>query len=228
MQGIHVYTGAICLALLMPGVAMAAPAAEPSAAALPQANTSQLARQLQVGDIVFTRIPAYPFRQVAATTSSWTNHVGIVIETGGAEPMIGESKFPLSQATPLSRFVARSENGRVAVGRLDVALTTQQQKTLQTAAERRFGVFYDTGFNLHSGRQFCSRYVREVVQESTGIELGQVESFAQLLASNPDANVGFWRTWYFGNIPWQRQTVTPASLLRSQRLKPVFDGYGAV
>lgn len=228
MRGVRFYAGAICVSLaLLSSAPGAAQAAEPGVA-FQQASTSELARQLQVGDIVFTRIPAYPFRQVAATTSSWTNHVGIVIDTSGSEPLIGESKFPLSQATPLSRFVARSENGRVAVSRLDITLTAQQQHALQAAAERRFGVFYDTGFNLHSGRQFCSRYVREVVQETTGIELGQVESFAQLLASNPDANVGFWRAWYFGNIPWQRQTVTPASLLRSPRLKPVFDGYGAV
>lgn len=229
MRGVRFYAGAICVSLaLLSSAPGAAQAAEPAGVALQQASTSELARQLQVGDVVFTRIPAYPFRQVAATTSSWTNHVGIVIDTSGAEPMVGESKFPLSQATPLSRFVARSEDGRVAVGRLDVALTPQQRQAIKAAAERRFGVFYDTGFNLHSNRQFCSRYVREVVQETTGIGLGQVENFAQLLASNPDANVSFWRAWYFGNIPWQRQTVTPASLLRSPRLKPVFDGYGAV
>jgi hypothetical protein len=68
-------------------------------AALQQVSNGDLARQLQVGDVVFTRIAAYPFRQVAASTASWTNHVGIVIDTSAAEPLIAESKFPLSQAT---------------------------------------------------------------------------------------------------------------------------------
>ena len=51
-------------------VAAPAPAAEPIV---------ELARSLQVGDIVFTRIGAYPFRKVAEATGTWTNHVGIEI-----------------------------------------------------------------------------------------------------------------------------------------------------
>ncbi|MBU1777191.1 MAG: hypothetical protein KJ899_11175, partial [Gammaproteobacteria bacterium] len=72
--------------------------------------------------------------------------------------------------------------------------------------------------------QFCSRYVREVLDEATGVEVGQVETFAQLLKRNPDADQAFWKSWYFGNIPWQRETVTPASLLEDKQLRVVFDG----
>jgi hypothetical protein len=36
---------------------------------------------LQVGDLVFIRVPHKPFREVAAATGSWTNHVGIVVDT---------------------------------------------------------------------------------------------------------------------------------------------------
>ena len=34
---------------------------------------------LQPGDIVFSRIGQSPFRQIAAATGTWTNHVGIVV-----------------------------------------------------------------------------------------------------------------------------------------------------
>jgi len=30
--------------------------------------------------------------------------------------------------------------------------------------------------------------------------------------------------YFFGSIPWNRETVTPASLLRSPALRTVFDG----
>ena len=93
------------------------------------------------------------------------------------------------------------------------------------AARRRAAIFYDTGFNLFSRRQFCSRFVREVLHEATGTLVGEVESFSTLLARNPQADVGFWRLWFFGRIPWQRRTVTPASLLESPHLQPVFDGF---
>jgi len=194
-----------------------APAVEPVTA---------LAASLQVGDIVFTRIGAYPFRKVAEATGTWTNHVGIVLDVSGKEPVIGESRFPFSGSTTLSRFVARSAGGRVAVMRLPEPLTAGQQAALAAAASERAHVFYDTGFDAHSHRQFCSRYVREVLQQATGVEVGRVETFAQLLADAPQADVGFWRAWYFGSIPWQRETVTPASLLRTPGLRLVFDGVG--
>lgn len=191
-------------------------------AALP--TVRDLAPQLAVGDLVFIRATPRPFREVAAATRSWTNHVGIVIAIDGAEPTIAESTFPFARTTPLSRFVARSEGGRVAVKRLGDGLDAGQAARIAPAALRRTGIFYDTGFNLHSRRQFCSRFAREVLQEATGVAVGDVETFGTLLRAFPAANLAFWQVWYFGAIPWERETVTPASVLRSARLATVFDG----
>ena len=220
------------LALLLAGLAAGNaalaqerdPAVDDAAAPAPAEPVGDLARSLQVGDIVFTRIGAYPFRKVAEATGTWTNHVSIVLDVSGPEPTIGESRFPLSGSTTLSRFIARSAGGRVAVMRLPTPLTPAQQAALATAAAQRAHVFYDTGFDANSHRQFCSRYVRELLEQAAGIEVGEVQTFQQLLASAPQADVGFWRVWYFGSIPWERETVTPASVLHTPGLKAVFDG----
>jgi hypothetical protein len=189
-----------------------------------QVRRDELARKLEVGDVVFIRIPMQPFTQVSDATSSWTNHVGIVSDVSGKEPVIAESRVPLSGETKWSKFVQRSDQGRVAVTRLDKPLDAQQQRKLRTAVAARRGILYDTGFDLHSKRQFCSRYVREVLDEAAGVKLGEVENFAALLKRNPHADQAFWKVWYFGNIPWQRETVTPASLLKDGRMRVVFDG----
>lgn len=194
---------------------------------LQRSSIATLASNMKVGDVVFIRVGAKPFREVADATNSWTNHVGVVVDTSGPEPVIGESKFPLSRRTPISRFVARSEGGRVSVARLVTEPTPEQRVQVAASADRRAGILYDTGFNLHSRRQFCSRYVREVLIEATGQSIGEVETFSHLLASRPNANVGFWKAWYFGAIPWDRETVTPASLLRSPALRTLFDGVAA-
>ncbi|MFM2058440.1 MAG: hypothetical protein RLY71_2825 [Pseudomonadota bacterium] len=187
-------------------------------------DSPSLPAHLRIGDLVFIRVGARPFVEVAAATGSWTNHVGIVIETRGAEPLIAESTFPLARLTPLSRFIARSEQRRVAVLRLRTPLAPDAAARIQTAARRRLGTLYDTGFNLHSRRQFCSRFVREVLQEATGVSIGEVETFAALLARQPGTDLRFWQLWYFGRIPWQRRTVTPASLLRSPALVRIDHG----
>lgn len=187
-----------------------------------------VAPKLKVGDLVFIRIAFKPFLEVATATNTWTNHVGVVVDVSGDEPRIGESAFPLSRITTLSRFVRRSENGRFAVTRLNDDLTAEQQVEVLAAATRRSGILYDTGFDLHSRREFCSRYAREVLAEASGRVVGEVETFAHLLASRPDVNQTFWKVWYFGRIPWNRETVTPASLLRSQEVRTVFDGAAKV
>ncbi len=189
-----------------------------------QTTLVELGKQLEVGDVVFIRIPTAPFTKVADTTSSWTNHVGIVSDVSGAEPVIAESRVPLSGETTFSKFVKRSDAGRVAISRLPVALDAQQQARLKQAVAARNGVLYDTGFDLHSHRQFCSRYVREILFDAAGVKLGEVENFSTLLKHNPQADQQFWRWWYFGNIPWQRETVTPASLLKDGKMRVVFDG----
>lgn len=205
--------------------AMGAPAA--GAPPLPARTAAALQAEVRTGDLVFTRIDVLPFREVAASTGTWTNHVGIVVGHDGGMPLVAESTFPLSRVTPMADFVGRSENGRVAVLRLPTTLDAAAQARLKAAADRRLGVWYDTGFNLHSRRQFCSRFVREVVHEALGHPLGQVQTLAELFELHPQARLGFWRTWYLGHIPWSRQTITPASLLVDPRLQPVFDGHVA-
>jgi hypothetical protein len=190
-----------------------------------QIPTSILTSQLDVGDVVFVRVLPRPFRKVAEATGPWTNHVGIVVELAGGRAIVAESKFPLSRLTSFSSFAGRSEHGQVAVLRLTTPLTAQQRTRLGLAAQRRLNTLYDTGFNLHSRRQFCSRFVREVIGEATGIPVGQVETFAALLRRRPNTNLCFWKIWYFGRIPWTRETVSPASLPGSRHLQTVFNGF---
>lgn len=212
----------LCFLLLATASPVGTLAAAP---ALAQASTHDIAKQLKVGDIVFIHVGILPFRKIAHDTGSWVNHVGIVVDTSGAEPIVAESTFPLSKAGPLSKFVARSKDGRVEIRRLSMLLTPQQENSIRVAARKREGIFYDTGFNLHSHRQFCSRFVHEIIFDATGVSVGKVENLRELFADNPNADLLFWRVWYFGKIPWDRETVTPASVLNDTKLYTVFDGY---
>jgi hypothetical protein len=191
---------------------------------LADAGLRDLEGAVRVGDLVFTRIRARPFREIADVTGSWTNHVGIVVEAGSDGAIVAESRVPISCRTKFRRFVRRSGQRRVAVLRLLRPLSPLEVEKLRRAATRRLGRFYDTGFNLRSRRQFCSRFVREVLLEATDMDVGEVVTFGELLARNPGADLRLWKLWYFGRIPWERTTVTPASLYLSPALEVVFDG----
>ena len=191
---------------------------------LPTLKRRELEVTLRAGDIIFTRIPWPPVRQIADATGTWTNHVGIVVGFRGGRALVAESRLPLSCRTRFSSFVRRSAHGRVAVLRLPRPLSDEEIPRLQQAARRRMGRLYDTGFNLRSRRQFCSRFVREVLQESTGVEVGEITTFREMLERKPGTDLRLWKAWYFGRIPWQRATVTPESLYASPSLTVVFDG----
>jgi hypothetical protein len=176
---------------------------------------------LKVGDVVFIRIPVGLFLKVAEASNSWSNHVGIIVGHDGTDWVVAESCVPWVRRRRFRDFVARSAEGHFIVRRLDRALTDSEQEKLRAAADRRMGLLYHTGFAFRSKRQFCSKFVYEVLAEACGEEIGEIETFATLLARNPQTSLRFWRVWYFGRIPWQRETITPDSLLRSPRLLTV-------
>lgn len=186
---------------------------------------ARLASIVQPGDLIFIRVAYKAFTEVADATGTWTNHVGVVFSTDGKNPLIGESAFPFSRITTLSKFLARSEHRQIAVYRLTFSLSEEQIQRLQLAIDRRSGIFYDTGFNFRSNRQFCSRYAHEVIHEATGVSVGKIETFREMVANQPGIKLSFWKFWYLGQIPWERETMSPASLLQSPVLIPVFHGF---
>lgn len=216
--------GIALIALLLTPIAVMGGSDFHTALFTPRAELpADISREIQVGDIVFTREPYMLLRQVARVGGSWMNHVGIVIDTSGPEPIVAESKVPRARLTPLHAFVHRSAAGYVAVLRLREPLDPQQQITLASAARARVGRWYDLGFDLYSSRQFCSKFVFESLLEATGTPVAEPSTFASLLQANPDVPLGFWKIWYLGNIPWQRVTLTPAAIYRSPALRTIYD-----
>lgn len=182
---------------------------------------AQVRDNLQEGDILFISINAFLYKQVARGTGSWCSHVGFVVREQG-EWFVLESAVPVVKRSPLRKYLARTCNNEVAIRRLKSGVSTAQVELLKVEAQKRMGTFYHLGFQFDSQRQFCSKFVHECFRDALGVKLGKVETLEGLLEQNPQASVGFWRAWYFGFIPWQRRTLTPASQLADDALETVF------
>ncbi|EAR59544.1 YiiX/YebB-like N1pC/P60 family cysteine hydrolase [Neptuniibacter caesariensis] len=180
-----------------------------------------LESQVHEGDIIFISIDSFLYRQVAKGTGSWTSHVGFIVKENN-QWFVLESAVPKVRRTPLRDFVKRTTNNEVSVLRLQNKLTTDQIEQLKNTAEKRMGRFYHLGFKFNSERQFCSKFVYLTYKEALGIEIGKVQTLAALLEENPQASVNFWRCWYFGFVPWNRKTITPASQLVDPQLFTVY------
>lgn len=179
---------------------------------------------LQEGDLVFTSNRSYVFRQVEKDTLSWTSHVGIAFKHG-ATWMVYESKVPLSKISYICDFINRSKDERVAVTRYSSALTSEQVGLLKFASAQQLNIRYDLGFEyLDSKSMFCSKYVYNAYQ-TIGIEIGQLETLGSLLLRNPEANMSFWKTWFLGQVPYDRLTITPASQLIDPKFLTIYTSY---
>ena len=173
--------------------------------------------------MIFIACGAELFRRVAAATGCWANHVGLAFKNASGHWMVHESAIPLARRTPLALYLARGGRRQVVVARPRQALTPDQVSALRAASLERLGRYYDFGFNFDGRGQFCSKYVQECYLEATGQPLGQLQTFADLLAAQPHHPLGPWKLWFLGRIPWHRRTVSPASLLDSPKLQPVVE-----
>jgi hypothetical protein len=175
------------------------------------------------GDIVFVAIPNPFYRKVAESTGSWISHVGFIYEKNDRRCVIAESTIPWSKLTPFEKFIGKSDKRQFAIRRLKSQPDADAIRRLRRAADSRMGKLYHLGFKLRSRRQFCSKFVYEVYKEALGIEIGEIEKFEKLLRKNPDVSLWFWRLWYFGFIPWKRETVTPMNQYESDLLESVYE-----
>jgi hypothetical protein len=180
-----------------------------------------LASEPAVGDIVFTRIRGPIFTRVATTTQSWTSHVGIIVDYRRGDWVVAESGIPFVRRTPLRKFLGRSADQRFSIRRLKDEPNDEEKRAMLAFADSQIGRPYALGFDLKSRKTFCSKFVHDVIYACTGQSIGEIETFEQMLHRNPHASLAFWRVWFFGFIPWQRTTITPASELDSPLLKTV-------
>jgi len=177
------------------------------------------------GDIIFISVTA--FTKVSAATNCPANHVGIVFNDPERGWLVAESAVPLSRYTPLAKFIARSDDGWCEIRRLKSGLSDTQVGALRAQCDARMGVPYHPGFRYESRRLFCSKFVYDVYQTALGVKIGELETFSHLLNRNPEAGLTFWRVWFFGRIPWNRITVTPASQFESGLLETTWRSKGS-
>ena len=184
---------------------------------------SRAVPRLREGDLIFICFRHALYRKIADTCGSWESHVGILFRDSAGGWTVAQSTVPVSKFTSLESFVERSHNGRFLIRRVRGGLSGDEVLRLRAATEKRMGKIYDTGFRYDSPRQFCSKFVYDSFLDATGRHVGRIETFRELFLENPTAPVAFWRTWFFGRIPWDRRSVTTTSQLHSANLVTVFD-----
>ena len=177
---------------------------------------------LKSGDIIFISIPYFLYQQIEKGTACRASHVGMVFHDENEGWVVAESKVPVSTYTKLDKYLARTKGGWCCVRRLNRELNENEINRLREECDKQMGKLYHLGFKYISPRLFCSKLVYDAYNRALNIEVGELNTLRELFEKQPRMSVRFWRLWYFGFIPWDRITVTPASQLDADNLETVY------
>lgn len=175
---------------------------------------------IQEGDIIFSSIPHFLYKTIEKNTRSPTSHVGIIFKQNG-QWVVAESKVPFSKVSPLEDFINRSDKGWISVKRLKTGLSQRQIEQMKKVSYQLMGKPYDLGFNYHSKKLFCSKFVYDVFAQACGLTIGELETYSALIAKSPNGITLFWRLWFCGFIPFNTTSITPHSQWVDPQLEEV-------
>jgi hypothetical protein len=162
--------------------------------------------QPQNGDFLFQSLPHNPLIDaIEGSTGSPYSHCGIVVNRNGVW-MVIEAIGPVKE-TFLLRWIGQGRDGATKVNRVI------------EAAERYKGRPYDLRYDMDDTKIYCSELLWKATRDATGIELGKLQRLGDL---NWQPHEQVIRQLENGQLPLDRQMITPRAVAEDARLKQVF------
>ncbi|MDR0534703.1 MAG: hypothetical protein LBH01_12200 [Verrucomicrobiales bacterium] len=171
----------------------------------------------QEGDILFQTLPHGQLADEIGniTQSEWT-HCGILVRENDqwqVAEAIGDVHY-----TPLHLWIGRGRSIKVAA--LRVPNLNEEQRGKITAEIKKFlNKPYDYHYAPDDTEIYCSELVYKVYNHALGIQLGQWQKLGDL---NWKPSESFIRGMENGQLPLDREMITPVSVFKSDKLKRVF------
>lgn len=181
------------------------------------AYSGYLAYEPQDGDVIFQSLPHGPIVwAIEGVTRSPYSHCGIVAKRDG-EWIVYEAYRGVS-ATPLKTFLFRGRGGGFAVYRLRDEHRRHVPETLR-CCETYLGRPYDIRYRLDDEKIYCSELIYKAYRDAThGERLGDLSLFGDMNWQPYEMLI---RQVEGGDVPVDREMITPAGLARARQLELV-------
>ncbi len=176
----------------------------------------------QEGDILLQHIPESLCSVIADVTNSQYSNCGIVVKNYG-QLYVLEAIGPV-EYTSINRWINKGFHGKFTQIRVD-ELTADQVKNVLFEAEKFTGRPYDFEYNLDDDNLYCSELIYKAFRRGAGITLGKKEALGSL---NWKPNEMFIRRLSKGEIPLDREIITPDSLVKSSNVKIVYSTFSSI
>jgi hypothetical protein len=189
------------------------------------APPAQVSFQLQDGDLVFQRSRSAQSAAVAAATRSEYTHMGIVLVEDG-KPMVLEAVQP-TRLTPFHSWVARGEEGRVVVKRLENAgqvFTPAVRARMRQLGRSWLGKSYDLQFQWSDDRLYCSELVYKLLDRAAGVHVGKLQKAREFDLASPEVRKKLDERFGKGKGDFnpEEPVISPQSMFDDPKLVTVF------
>ena len=177
--------------------------------------------ELKNGDIIFQTSLSNQSKAIQLATQSKYSHCGIIYKSG-KDFYVFEAIQPVD-TTPLSKWIARRENGKYVIKRLknaDAVLTPSTLNKMKEVGNEFKGKDYDLTFEWSDDKIYCSELIWKIYKRSTGIEIGKLEKLSDFDLTN-SAVKSKMKERYGAKIPLNETVISPAAIFDSENLLTV-------
>lgn len=173
----------------------------------------------QDGDVVFQSFPHNALTDaIEGVTESPLSHCGILRRTGPGWVVI-EAVEPVRE-TPLADWIGRGREGRYLVFRLKEP-HREKIPAFLAAARHYLGRPYDIRYRMDDEKIYCSELVYKAFRDAGGGELGRLQKLGDL---NWRPHETFIRQLEGGDVPRDREMITPRGVSEAPQLEKVYEG----
>ncbi|MFN5183332.1 MAG: YiiX family permuted papain-like enzyme [Bacteroidota bacterium] len=170
---------------------------------------------LKNGDVIFQVSTSGQGKAIQLATGSKLTHCGIVFIENGV-PIVYHAVDPV-QKTKAKDFIARGENGKYWVKRLNRKLSDEEIKKMKEYAVLQLGKRYDLRFMWSDNKMYCSEYVWKIYNKGTGISVGSPKKLKEYSTDNPITQ-GIMKKRYGKNVPWEESMISPGDIFSCKEL----------
>ncbi|MBI3866349.1 MAG: hypothetical protein HY290_31090 [Planctomycetia bacterium] len=173
------------------------------------------------GDVVFQHLPGKLGAVISDVTDSPLTHCGMIVHHNG-EPHVIEAIGPVRYIS-LKKWLKQGDKGHFSQLRLK-SVTDEQIAAAVKEAESLLGMPYDFQYELDDKKIYCSELVYKAYLRGAEIEVGEKEALGDLNWRNHETFIRFLAG---GELPLERQMVTPVAIARNPRFKLMYSTFPA-
>ncbi|MFC1855258.1 YiiX/YebB-like N1pC/P60 family cysteine hydrolase [Thermodesulfobacteriota bacterium] len=175
---------------------------------------------LKTGDVIFQKLPSELSRVISEVTKSELSHCGMIIRTDDKTLKVIEAVGPV-RIIPIDDFINNGIDKKFAVIRLkDVsaidfdAVVDESKKFLNRP--------YDFQYRFDDEYIYCSELVYKAYLNAENIKIAKVVKLKEL---NYKDNIPFIKSLTGGDVPLEREMVTPVDLYNSNKFEKLFSNF---